>query len=79
MARYRPQPFNGDELPEIRRYLEAELVRISQTFDTIANGEQEITNAAPTKMTVADIKFADGTGWNPGSGMGLYIHSFPCH
>ena len=74
MPRYRPQPFDGDDLPQVRRYIEAELTRLSQAIDALYNGEQEIVKSAPAKQRVGDMKFANGTGWNPGSGMGLYSY-----
>lgn len=32
----------------------------------------ELTHVAPTKVRTGELRMADGTDWNPGSGAGLY-------
>lgn len=32
------------------------------------------TNVAPDKPRSGDLRYADGTNWNPGSGAGIYFY-----
>ena len=32
------------------------------------------TNVTPSKVSEGDIRFADGTDWNPGAGAGIYAY-----
>ena len=41
------------------------LLEIQASFFTVCN-------AAPARPRETDIRFADGTNWDPGSGRGLY-------
>ncbi len=40
---------------------------LAQTFD--------VTNVAPAKPREGDLRYADGTNWNPGGGAGLYRYT----
>lgn len=55
-------------------WLEAELRRIAEAF---ARGGDTLkltpTYNAPGKPYEAEIRYADGVQWNPGSGAGLYV------
>jgi hypothetical protein len=62
-------PPTPDEIPS---FLNAELVRIQAAVAALAEGHIDKVNVAPTKPRDGDIRYADGTNWNPGSGIGLY-------
>lgn len=47
---------------------------MSEVITNIADGNYDVTYVAPAKPRQGDIRFADGTDWNPGSGEGLYIY-----
>lgn len=69
---YSPQ--HPPQLPaQIPQFLFEELRRIALELSTaqelIRLGE---TNVAPQRPRAGDIRFADGTNWNPGSGRGFY-------
>ena len=71
---YAPEPIaavsSQDQLVE---YLVRELTRISGEFQLIEDGMVvPIRGVAPTKPREGMLVMADGTGWNPGSGKGLY-------
>lgn len=72
-ATYTPArtPLNAEELP---RFVEAELQRISATIALLAAGHIDTSTVAPAKPRAGDIRLADGTSWNPGSGAGIYAY-----
>lgn len=59
---------------ELIRFLTSELSRIKIAIDALAAGHLDQTNVAPTKPRDGDIRYADGTNWNPGSGVGIYYY-----
>lgn len=66
MPRYYPTPVsNFDELND-------ELIRIQESIDSLFNGEFEVISIEPENPQEGMQVFADGTGWNPGSGRGFY-------
>ena len=67
--RYSPE-YPSDATPE---FLWRELNRISDELNFIHDGHADVLNVAPDKPRQGDIRYADGTNWNPGSGEGLYI------
>jgi hypothetical protein len=67
-----PVPSNPEELSS---YLQAELSRISEVINKIADGHFDVSNVEPDKPRTGDIRYADGTNWNPGStGEGVYVY-----
>lgn len=62
------------EPDQLRRFVEDELRKIAAAFALLAAGHIDKTNAAPTKPREGDIRLADGTQWNPGSGAGVYAY-----
>lgn len=62
-------PTNSDD---INRFLVAELNKISNAINLLAKGHIDMDYAVPTKPRNGDIRLADGTKWNPGSGIGFY-------
>jgi hypothetical protein len=55
------------------QYIEQELLRISHAFDAIREGVWlQFRGRAPGKPREGQLALADGVGWNPGSGKGLY-------
>ena len=70
---YAPEqvPTNKEDLPA---YIERELFKIKVAIDLLALGHLDETHVAPVKPRVGDLKLADGTNWNPGSGQGIYAY-----
>ncbi len=62
------------EPDQFRRFMEEELRRISAAITLVAAGHIDKTYAAPTKPREGDVRLADGTTWNPGSGAGVYAY-----
>ena len=65
-------PQDASQLP---RFLFDELVKISAALNALAEGHLDETTVAPSKPRDGDIRFADGTRWNPGGGRGFYGYS----
>jgi hypothetical protein len=59
---------------ELRRFLAYELNKIQTSIAALALGHIDKTHVAPVKPREGDIRFADGTNWNPGSGKGIYFY-----
>jgi len=74
MIRYTPAPVpnNAEDIPA---YLRQEFERMSGIINNIADGHFDVSNVAPEKPRTGDIRYADGSNWNPGStGEGVYIY-----
>lgn len=57
---------------EAQTYLRSELEKIALAVRQIAAGHIDMTYVAPAKPREGDIRLADGTEWDPGSGAGFY-------
>jgi len=67
-----PVPSEAEDIPS---YLQTELDRISAIISNLADGHFDVSNVAPDKPRTGDIRYADGTNWNPGgTGEGVYIY-----
>ena len=64
-----PVPSNPEDIPA---YLQAELDKISAVIGNIADGNIEVSNVEPPKPREGDLRYADGTNWNPGQGNNFY-------
>jgi hypothetical protein len=64
-------PTDSDQL---RRYVEDELRKVAAAIALLASGYIEKTTVAPSKPREGDVRLADGTNWNPGSGAGVYAY-----
>lgn len=49
-----------------------ELDGIASMLKVLADGEIDVSYAAPTRVKDGLIRLADGVDWNPGSGPGMY-------
>lgn len=58
-----------------RAFLERELDKIRLAFELVSQGHLVKTHVAPVKPRAGDLRFADGTDWNPGSGSGIYYYT----
>ena len=74
MIRYTQAPV-PDKTEDIPAYLRQEFNRMSAIINNIADGHFDVSNVEPSKPRVGDIRYADGSNWNPGStGEGVYIY-----
>jgi len=66
-------PSNSEEMP---RYLDNTLTQIKTSLDIARDGHLEVVYAEPDKPYQGDIRYADGTSWNPGgTGEGIYFYN----
>lgn len=63
------------DVKELQRYLDAELNRIAEAIRLVSEGHIDASHVAPDKPREGDIRYADGTNWDPGSGEGIYFYS----
>ena len=72
-AFYAPgEPPTSDELAN---FLREELQKINAAITALSLGHLDKSFVAPTKPREGDLRFADGTTWNPGSGKGIYYYN----
>lgn len=57
---------------QLQRFLREELQKIQASLQALAAGHLDKTYVVPTKPRDGDIRYADGTSWNPGAGQGIY-------
>jgi hypothetical protein len=70
---YSPSPLPNEIEATTKAYLESELRKIALSIQALAAGHFDKTYVAPTKPRDGDIRYADGTSWNPlASGAGIY-------
>ena len=69
------QPGSIPENPEyLGEFVIRELNKLGDIIYNVAQLRLEQTNVAPEKPRDGDIRYADGTNWNPGSGIGIYAY-----
>jgi len=66
-----PAPENVEELPG---YLANSLSQVSTMINSPTRNFAPLNNAPP-KPTDGDVAFANGEGWDPGYGAGLYVYA----
>lgn len=60
---------------DIQRFLIEELGKIQSAINALSAGHLDKTYVAPAKPRDGDIRYADGTQFNPGSGAGIYWYN----
>ena len=67
-----PAPVAPEALPD---YLFNELINVGDIIFNLDTFRLEETNTEPTKPRYGDIRYADGTNWDPGgTGEGIYAY-----
>ncbi len=59
---------------DLRLFIQDELQQIKAAIDALAAGHLTETFVAPVKPRNGDLRYFDGTSYNPGSGRGVYIY-----
>jgi hypothetical protein len=65
-------PDDTDSMP---RYLDETFENIRAVVELLRDGHLDVSYAAPDKPSQGNIRYADGTSWNPGSGEGIYFYN----
>ena len=69
---YEPGPL-PEEADDLGLYLVTELKRLGSILYNQATFRLERIHIEPKRPRAGDIRYADGTDWNPGSGEGVYL------
>ena len=72
VTHYQPGPLPLDN-EDLGIYVIDELKRLGNILFNQATFRLERTHIPPDKPRGGDIRYADGTDWNPGSGEGIYF------
>ena len=73
-SRYTPLPV-PTKPEDIPAYLQEELRRVSIATNNLADGHLDKTHVEPNKPRDGDLRYADGTNWNTGTGNGVYVYT----
>ena len=71
VVRYEPGPL-PEKKEDLGIYVVTELKRLGNIIFNQSVMRLEETNTAPAKPRDGDIRYADGSNWNPGAGVGIY-------
>ena len=71
-ARYTPTNIPADD--NLNKIVYDNLVQIANVLTVVRDGHLDVVNVEPDKPAQGDIRYADGTDWNPGSGEGIYYY-----
>jgi|TARA_Y100000310_G_scaffold68017_1_gene63363 hypothetical protein len=71
VTRYEPGPL-PEKNEDLGVYVVTELTRLGNILLNQSLMRLEQTNTAPDKPRDGDIRYGDGTNWDPGSGAGIY-------
>lgn len=80
MYKFRSFPFlekkltTEDLYKKLARHIETELRNIETALGQTQAGHLDVVHVEPNKLQDGDIRYADGTDWNPGSGRGIYFY-----
>jgi len=66
-----PAPVAPEQLPD---YLFSELNKLGDVVFNLDTFRLESTHVEPAKSRDGDIRYADGTDWNPSGGEGIYAY-----
>ena len=69
---YEPGPL-PEEVEDLGMYVVTELKRLGDTLFNQATFRLERIHAEPSRPREGDVRYADGTDWNPGNGEGIYF------
>jgi hypothetical protein len=72
-AFYAPAPVPNDP-NDLTRFIASELGKLQAAIAALSAGHLDMVYVAPTKPREGDLRLADGTQWNPGSGVGVYCY-----
>lgn len=78
MAIFSPEPAPGGIPPEQKQlldWIQAQLENIRGALAEQDNLQLVTLYAAPAKPREGMVVMADGTTWNPGSGVGVYVYA----
>lgn len=63
------------EQSDFNRWVQTEFDKVAAAISALALGHLDKSFVSPVKPRDGDIRYADGTSWNPGSGQGVYYYN----
>ena len=75
-GQYVPEALSGNppSVEVLSTYIQRELSRISQSINSAYAQHVEKVSVVPAKPREGNLRYADGTNWDPGSGAGFYSY-----
>jgi len=74
VVRYEPGPL-PENVEDLGGYVVSELKRLGDIILNQSLMKIDRIHIEPTKPRTGDVRYADGTDWNPGSGEGIYFYN----
>ena len=74
VVRYEPGPL-PENVEDLGGYVVSELKRLGDIILNQSLIRIDRIHTEPSKPRTGDIRYADGTDWNPGSGEGVYFYN----
>ena len=74
VVRYEPGPL-PENVEDLGGYVVSELKRLGDIILNQSLVRIDRIHTEPSKPRTGDIRYADGTDWNPGSGEGIYFYN----
>ena len=63
------------DVESIPKFVDEMLLQIKTVLDLLRDGHLDVVYTEPDKPQQGDIRYADGSTWNPGSGEGIYFRN----
>lgn len=63
------------DINSLPTFLDNTMLEIKAVLELLRDGHLDVSYEAPTKPSQGDIRYADGTSWDPGSGEGIYFYN----
>tara|TARA_R110000851_G_scaffold249109_1_gene401639 strand:- start:764 stop:1024 length:261 start_codon:yes stop_codon:yes gene_type:complete len=63
------------DIEGIPKFIDNMFLEIAAVLEVVRDGHLDVSNIEPTKPQQGDIRYADGTNWNPGAGEGIYFRN----
>ena len=74
VTRYEPGPL-PEQVEDLGGYVVSELKRLGSILLNLSIFRLEPVHIEPARPRKGDIRYADGTDWNPGAGEGIYWYN----
>jgi len=74
VTRYEPGPL-PEQVEDLGGYLVSELKRLGSILLNQSIFRLESVHVEPSRPRKGDVRYADGTDWNPGAGEGIYWYN----
>ena len=63
------------DMETVQAVVDRNFFTVQTVLDSVQDGHLDVVYEEPDKPNQGDIRYADGTSWNPGSGEGIYFYN----